>query len=392
MRRAGPVIVALAATLYASSAVAADSNELEKLRGAIEESRLRVGGHEREERELLLRLEQHDRLSLALEREVKRARSDADDARAAAFLLERESAEASERLEQTRRAMSRRVVALYKAGEVGPVRFLFASTTVPELMSRVSALQSFVEYDAELVSLYRRSRDELERLRAEARSAATTRDEAAARLEARSAELAVERGVRRRLLARVREDRSAERRLLVELEKAARALEATISALGDAPASDAEWLVGQGFAERRGRLERPLASHIEQPFGRVVDEIFRTETLRKGVEFAASGGESVRAVAPGVVRFAGWFRGYGKLVIVDQGDQYFTVVSHLGELFVEVGDTTGEGDTLGTVGETGSLTGPSLYFEIRHGSEPLDPADWLRPSSVYAEQDARSSR
>ncbi len=86
----------------------------------------------------------------------------------------------------------------------------------------------------------------------------------------------------------------------------------------------------------------------------------------------------MRAVAPGVVRFAGWFRGYGKLVILDQGDQYFSVMGHLQEIFVAVGDSVREGDTLGSAGDTGSLSGPSLYFELRHGSDPLDPGKWLR--------------
>jgi septal ring factor EnvC (AmiA/AmiB activator) len=112
-----------------------------------------------------------------------------------------------------------------------------------------------------------------------------------------------------------------------------------------------------------------------------VDSEYQTEIFRKGARFAARGGESVRSVARGEVRFAGWFRGYGQIVIVDHGDGYFTVSGHLSEIFVSVGDVLGEGDTLGTVGETGSLTGPALYFEIRAGGEPLDPAEWLGGSS-----------
>ncbi len=57
---------------------------------------------------------------------------------------------------------------------------------------------------------------------------------------------------------------------------------------------------------------------------------------------------------------------------------------HLDEVFVQVGDVVSEGDTLGSVGETGSLSGPSLYFEIRHGSQPEDPAGWFAPQSVLA--------
>ncbi len=87
----------------------------------------------------------------------------------------------------------------------------------------------------------------------------------------------------------------------------------------------------------------------------------------------------MRSVSIGEVRFAGWFRGYGKIVILDHGDQYFTVSGHLSEIFVEVGDVVDEKTTIGSVGETGSLSGPNLYFEIRRGSEPLNPGDWLAP-------------
>jgi septal ring factor EnvC (AmiA/AmiB activator) len=116
---------------------------------------------------------------------------------------------------------------------------------------------------------------------------------------------------------------------------------------------------------------------VARRFGRVVDAEFRTATFRKGIDFAAPAGETVRAVAPGAIRFAGWFRGYGRMVIVDHGEGWFTVCAHLDEIGVAVGDAVGTGQPLGTVGDTGSLAGPLLYFEIRKGSEPVDPTRWL---------------
>jgi septal ring factor EnvC (AmiA/AmiB activator) len=374
----------LAAALATTPALAGDDSDLDELREAIRSSRERVGGHEREERALLERLEESDRLSAALRKEVLRAREGARESRARAEEFERKSREASARLSDTRRAMSRRVVALYKAGEIGPVRFLFASETMPEMLSRASALQTFVAYDADLVARHRRDLEAFERLEGEATVAAKVRDEKAAALSARSAELVAERRERRKLLTLARQDRTAERALLVELEKAARALEETLAALGESAGQEAQAVEGLGFARRRGRLAPPLRARISLPFGKVVDDEFRTETFRKGVDFEAEGGESVRSVAPGAVRFAGWFRGYGRLVIVDHGDTYFTVVSHLADIFVEVGDIVAVGDTLGSVGDTGSLTGPSLYFEIRKGSDPIDPADWLVPGYAVA--------
>lgn len=369
--------------LLAMPASSEEVLELDELRDAILESRERVGRHERQERALLEQLDESARLLAALGREVRSAQGEAAEAREQAAHFERQSGLARRRLEATREAMSRRVVALYKAGEVGSVRFLFASQTLPELLMRASALETFVEYDAALLLHYREYLAAYDDLEQQAKAAMSLRDVAASRLTKRSAQLSQERAERRRILSRVRWDRTSERSLLVELEKAARALEDTLRALGDTGAGGPV-VVGQSFVKRKGRLAPPLDSAIELDFGKVVDQVFRTETFRKGVAFTASGGESVRAVGPGAVRFAGWFRGYGELVIVDHGDEYFSVSGHLDEVFVQVGDVVSEGDTLGSVGETGSLSGPSLYFEIRHGSQPEDPAGWFAPQSVLA--------
>jgi septal ring factor EnvC (AmiA/AmiB activator) len=127
----------------------------------------------------------------------------------------------------------------------------------------------------------------------------------------------------------------------------------------------------------RGILAPPVEAPVVARFGKVQDE-FGTEIFRKGIEFGARAGDPVLGVADGVVRFAGWFRGYGKIVIVDHGDAYFTVCGHLEEIAVSVGDAVIRGARIGTAGATGSLAGPRLYFEIRRGSEALDPKDWLR--------------
>jgi septal ring factor EnvC (AmiA/AmiB activator) len=75
--------------------------------------------------------------------------------------------------------------------------------------------------------------------------------------------------------------------------------------------------------------------------------------------------------------FAGWFKGYGRLVILDHGRGHATVSAYLEELDVEAGDLVSAGQVIGSVGETGPMGGPGLYFEIRVGGKPVDPQDWL---------------
>lgn len=361
----------------ATAQQAGGGGQLDELHDAIRQSRERVSGHERQQRELLDQLEEIDRNLEELAGRVSAAQEAAEEARAQLALMETERTRLGAQLAATRRAMSARVVALYKAGEVGPVRVLFSSTSLTELLARMSALRALVEYDGGLVARFRRDQANLEAAGRLAGVAAVRLEEAATQLRERSESVAVERGSRRTLLARVRGDRAQERALLIELEQAARALEQTLVTLRDRPGSAS--LDGLGFERRRGRLARPVDADVALGFGRIVDAEFLTETFRKGVELGAPAGDTVRAVAPGEVRFAGWFRGYGRIAIIDHGDRYFTVSGHLADLFVDVGDPVGEGDTIGSVGETGSLSGPSLYFEIREGSEPVDPTLWLAP-------------
>jgi septal ring factor EnvC (AmiA/AmiB activator) len=378
------VLITIAILLLGQSVAAQEDpgglegDQLREMREQILEARERVGAREREERQIIDRLEDVDRKIDQLTGQVASARGDAERARASLAETEQRELAAATQLEQTRSAMSRRVVGLYKTGEVGPLRVLFASSSLPELLGRASILRKLLEHDTNLVTRFRREHETLEVARREAKEHALARDESSQRLEARSAELITERGSKSALLASVRSDRTLERALLVELESAARALEEKLVSLGETRGRSVSGLDAAHFEAQRGTLPSPIHGELASRFGLVVDAEFHTETFNKGVEFEASLGDSVHAVAFGEVRFAGWFRGYGKIVILDHGDQYFTVSGHLADVYVEVGQSVDRGDTLATAGDSGSLAGPRLYFEVRRGSEPLDPAAWLR--------------
>ena len=101
------------------------------------------------------------------------------------------------------------------------------------------------------------------------------------------------------------------------------------------------------------------------------------ELRRRHFQQRSVAGEPVYATAAGRVRFADWFRGYGRMLILDHGEGYFTVMGHLDALDVTVGQEVAAGDRVGAAGETGSLSGARLYFEIRSGADAVDPAEWL---------------
>ena len=124
-----------------------------------------------------------------------------------------------------------------------------------------------------------------------------------------------------------------------------------------------------GFAAARGRLLFPVAGRAD------VRAAHREGTDGPGLEIHAPAGSPVRAVFAGHVAFADRYGPYGRIVILDHGDHYYTVSGNLDEIDVKIGQDVGAGERIGTVGDDGP--GPMLYFEVRHGSQTVAPGPWL---------------
>ena len=115
-------------------------------------------------------------------------------------------------------------------------------------------------------------------------------------------------------------------------------------------------------------------------------EVQHRHASRTGVDVAAPAGAPVRAVAPGRVVHAGWFKGYGNLVIVDHGDGYHTLVAHLGSMQTAMGEEVDAGRVLGTVGDSGSLEG---RLPLLRDPRERAPRGSRAPGSRLARQGAR---
>jgi len=83
-------------------------------------------------------------------------------------------------------------------------------------------------------------------------------------------------------------------------------------------------------------------------------------------------------VHAGRVAFADWFKGYGLMIIVDHGEHYYSLSAHASRLLKEVDDIVYAGETIAQVGDTNSIKGAGLYFEIRQQGKPQDPLIWLK--------------
>jgi len=288
-------------------------------------------------------------------------------------------------------ALARRLRAMYKVHvQGGALPVLLAADDVAARAAAVRHLTSLASLDARLIQEYRGTTDRLEDRRG--REESRQRELATLRADAQREQSEVDRDAakRRILLAKVRDERAYHERMVGELTEAARRLEAFIRDLQarqrrlakiPPPKPGTEAPPSIGFGTLRGRLPWPTEGRVVSAFGAQVHPRFGTRTFRNGVDIEAGEGRDVAAVYGGHVVYTGWFKGYGNLIILDHDNEYYTLYAHVAEILVREGDDVKQGQRIGTVGETGSLEGPRLYFEVRYQGKPQNPEQWLRQRS-----------
>lgn len=130
-------------------------------------------------------------------------------------------------------------------------------------------------------------------------------------------------------------------------------------------------------------LPWPVKGKVISKFGKEYRADLNTWIFRDGIKIAARAGEAVHCVYGGEVIYAGPFRSYGNVVIVEHGKGFFSIYGFLQTITVSVGAKLEQGASLGTAGidtQQSSGTGQyAVYFETRQGTTAVDPMDWLKP-------------
>ncbi|MFK5951983.1 MAG: peptidoglycan DD-metalloendopeptidase family protein, partial [Desulfobacterium sp.] len=132
------------------------------------------------------------------------------------------------------------------------------------------------------------------------------------------------------------------------------------------------------FLSRMGSLPMPVRGRILSKFGTRIDEDDKTFTFQAGIDIKVGMGEPVKSVFRGEILYADWLKGYGNLIIINHGDNYYTLYAHVEEVFKKKGDVVADREVIATAGDTGVVRGRYLHFEVRHHGKPVDPLKWLK--------------
>jgi len=137
-------------------------------------------------------------------------------------------------------------------------------------------------------------------------------------------------------------------------------------------------LDSKNFQKNKGKLPWPIKGKIIHKYGKQRDTQLKTTINNTGIDIRARQGEKVSAVFTGVVTMITYLSGFGNTIILNHGDGYYSVYSHLDEVLVELDDLIGTGEVIGLAGDSGSLEGSKLHFALFADQRTENPQKWLR--------------
>jgi len=286
--------------------------------------------------------------------------------------------------------IKKRLAAFYQTGEVGIINALFSATDLGDLLNLQEYVQALFQYDQKVLQGYRNQIALLDKAKEELTEARVQLQTLIDQVKEGEADLRKSREERDALLAQARTEQELYRQALVELTSAAAKLTQTINqaralelknSKRNIARQSAKKATGTGrpstkFAAHQGQIQPPAPGQIIRVFGVYKDQ-FGNELHADGIDLSLPPDTAVTAMHTGRVIFSDEMPGYGKLVIIDHGEQYYSLVSGLASLVVNKDDDVNAGDIIGIFGKSTGLVNPGLHVEIRHGSTPVDPLLWL---------------
>ncbi len=293
--------------------------------------------------------------------------------------VELAAAEAKE--QEQYNGMKRRVKLLYEKGETYYLDILMKAGSFSDLLTRQVYVEKLSEYDAnmlaeytaqkELVALTKQQLEEEEAQLEEAKAAVEEEQKAVEEL------IAEKRGE----IAGLNSEIEVQEHDLAAYQAAVAQRDAEISALEAAVREEKARLAAENQRHYGGGIfvwPAPSYTYISSDFGYRTSPTAGASTFHSGLDMASPSGSPILAAADGTVVAAAYSSSMGNYVMIDHGDNIYTVYMHASALYVSKGQEVSAGTKIAAVGSTGISTGPHLHFSVRVNGAYVNPWSYLR--------------
>ncbi len=365
---------------YQNDAINALKKELKQLR-------LKIKTAESRERSTVNRLSSIDKEISLTNKLIQSLNYEEERARKTIFQLKKDILKNENELESLRIRYKSRVLKSYKKGNLSDLEKVFSSTTWRQAIYRSQYLKLISKIEKKLTKNIEKLLVDISRQKVELEVA--LRDNLNLKRD-KQTQITSYRNMRinrEKELNRIRNDKNALTSYVSEKEEGIEQLEKIIKRVLEDKArferelrirQQQETLKTKSFKALKGQLPWPAEGRIISKFGRQWNPKLKTTTENPGIDIKGKPGSSIRTVLGGVVTTITYIRGYGTTIIVDHGGGFYTVYSHVTNIQTNVDSQVRNGDVIAYMGDSGSINGSKLHFEIWGKGQKLDPERWLR--------------
>ena len=299
---------------------------------------------------------------------------------------ERKIGESEEELDTLRTRYARRLSTIYKKGQISNLEKILSSTSWRQAIYRTKYLKIISEIDQKTHDTIRslliqigRQKLELEAVLRKKRRLKRDREKTLASVRSKKKK-------EQRELVKIRKSQKDLNVYLTEKQAGVKQLEDIIKKIQeDFARSEREErirkqqmvLKSKEFPKLKGKLQWPAEGRVVTKFGRQWNPKLKTTTENPGIDIKGKPGSQIRSVLGGVVTTITFIRGFGTTIIIDHGGGFYTVYSHVTNVETNEDSQVRSGDVIAYMGDSGSINGSQLHFEIWGQGKKLNPEYWL---------------
>ncbi len=364
----------------------AQSSAIQSLRNEIEATKNRIQSEGRKEKSSARRVSNLSEEISLLQRLVKEIKKEDKLLVADISRTERRIKMSEIELDTLRVRYARRLAKMYKKGQLSNLEKIFSSTSWRQAIYRTKYLKVISELDQKTHDTIRSLLVEIGKQKLGLESTLRKKRRLKKDREKTLAEVRTKKRKEQRELTKIRQSQKELKNYLTEKQVGVKQLEAILRKIHeDIARSEREErirkqqmaLKAKEFPKLKGQLAWPAEGRVITKFGRQWNPKLKTTTENPGIDIKGKPGSEVRTVLGGIVTTITFIRGFGTTIIIDHGNGFYTVYSHVTNVETNEDSEVRGGDVIAYMGDSGSINGSQLHFEVWGQGKKLNPEIWL---------------
>jgi len=367
------------------------SGELDRLRSEMKEFKSRINRTANKEKSAQQLLEDLNEEITLVRNLIYRLRKEEKDKQYSIDEAQEMVRDKKMELENLKSRYGRRVAQTYKKGILSDFDLLVDSDSWRQAIYRAKYLKVISDYDkalagdisvkiVEIENLKQKLEIELRDIKVIDREKSTSKSRLEKKQKSRDRELAKLKKEKRTLTKGLEDRRESAKKMEAIIHRLEKEKAARLAELKRIRREEKELLAGGDFSKLKGKLSWPIQGKIISSFGRQYNSSLKTYMENTGIDIQTKAGTEVRSVFDGIVTTITYIRGYGNTIIVDHGNDFYTVYTHVGDVEVEENSYIKAKEVIAYIGSGSELMETKLHFEIWGNRKKLDPEKWLRKS------------